>query len=189
MPSTDDLLIKLILYGVLPLWGITGFIDWCCHRATRIEQTSGLKESLMHSVMGIQLGIPIILCLAFQVNVLLLLLCIAAWLSHEFVAHWDVATAAPKRVISIWEMHVHNYMATIPLYLLALIMIINWEVTIRLVTLEWHGQMRLEPLPAPLGSSNYIRNYLIFMAILCVVPYIEENLRCWRVARGHRSSA
>ncbi len=27
-PTTDELLIYLILYGLLPLWGITGFIDW-----------------------------------------------------------------------------------------------------------------------------------------------------------------
>ncbi len=189
MPTTDDLLIQLILYGVLPLWGITGFIDWCCHRATRIETTSGLKESLMHSVMGIQLGIPIVLCLTFQVNVLLLLLCIAAWLSHEFVAHWDVRTATPKRVISIWEMHVHNYMATIPLYLLALILIINWDVATRLFALDWAGQMQLVPLAEPLGSSNYMRNYLTFMGVLCVVPYIEENWRCWRAARVARGTA
>ncbi|HSC14407.1 MAG TPA: diguanylate cyclase, partial [Gammaproteobacteria bacterium] len=45
MPTTDQLLVNLILYGLLPLWGITGFIDWCCHRATRIEHTSGLRES------------------------------------------------------------------------------------------------------------------------------------------------
>ena len=58
MPTTDDLLVKLILYGLLPLWGIAGFFDWACHRATRIERTSGIKESLMHSLMGMQLGIP-----------------------------------------------------------------------------------------------------------------------------------
>src|SRR5262249_18818505 len=63
-PAMDDsktLLINLILYGLLPLWGIAGFIDWCCHRATRVESTSGIKESLMHSLMGIQLGVPILL--------------------------------------------------------------------------------------------------------------------------------
>jgi hypothetical protein len=189
MPSTDDLLIQVILYGVLPLWGLTGFIDWCCHRATRIEHTSGLKESLMHSLMGIQLGIPIVLCLTFEVNVLLLLLCIAAWLAHEFVAHWDVKTAQPKRVISIWEMHVHNYMATIPLYTLVLIMVINWDDTLRLASFDWSGQMHLELLDSPHGSSNYIRNYLAFMAVVCVVPYVEENLRCWRAARTREVGA
>jgi hypothetical protein len=85
--ETNQLLINLILYGLLPLWGITGLIDWYCHRATHIETTSGLKESLIHSLMGIQLGIPIVLCIVFYVNVSVLLICIAAWLMHEVVAH------------------------------------------------------------------------------------------------------
>jgi hypothetical protein len=25
--------------------------------------------------------------------------------------------------------------------------------------------------------------YLTFMGLLCVIPYIEENLRCWRALR------
>ena len=58
MTATNQLLVNLILYGLLPLWGICGFIDWCCHRATRVERTSGLKESLIHSLIGVQLGIP-----------------------------------------------------------------------------------------------------------------------------------
>ncbi len=58
MPTTDQLLINLILYGLLPLWGITGFIDWCCHRATRIESTSGLRESLIHSLMACSWASP-----------------------------------------------------------------------------------------------------------------------------------
>ena len=183
MPTTDQLLVSLILYGLLPLWGVTGFIDWCCHRATGIERTSGLRESLVHSLMGIQLGIPILLCLLFQVNVMILLVCIAAFLAHEVVAHYDVHYSAPLRRISIWEVHVHNYMATIPLYLLMLIMVINWEIVLKLVSFEWAGQFELERVPVPHGSSGYLRGYLIFMALLCVLPYVEENLRCLR-ARG-----
>jgi hypothetical protein len=90
MPTTDQLLVNLILYGLLPLWGITGFVDWCCHRATGIERTSGLRESLVHSLMGIQLGVPIILCLMFNVNVMILLICFVAFVCHEIVAHYDV---------------------------------------------------------------------------------------------------
>lgn len=184
MPAdTNDLLINLILYGILPLWGIAGFIDWCCHRATRIERTSGLKESLIHSVMGIQLGLPIVLCLLFEVNVLILLICIAAWLSHEFIAHWDVSYSAPVRKISIWEVHVHNYMATIPLYLLMLIVVLNWETTLKLVSLDWAGQLSLRRVEIPHGSPGYLAGYLGFMGVLCVIPYLEENLRCLR----HRS--
>ena len=188
MPTTDQLLVYLILYGLLPLWGITGFIDWCCHRATGIERTSGVKESAIHVLMGVQLGIPIVLCLVFYVNVLILLICFLAFLLHEVVAHYDVYYSAPLRRISIWEVHVHNYMATIPLYLLMLIIVLNWEVMLKLVTLDWAGQFELKRLPTPHGGSNYLRGYLAFMAVLCVLPYLEEFVRCLRYARRNRAT-
>jgi hypothetical protein len=190
MTDERHLLINLILYGLLPLWGIAGFIDWCCHRATKVESTSGLKESLIHSVMGVQLGIPILLCLTFEINVLILLLCLAMWLLHEVIAHWDVHYATPLRKISIWEVHVHNYMATVPLYLLMLIVVLNWETAVKLMTLDWAGEFTLTRVSAPYGSSSYLPGYLSFMAVLCVFPYLEENIRCLRYARlAKRGSA
>jgi hypothetical protein len=180
--DTKHLLINLILYGLLPLWGITGFIDWICHRRSQVESTSGLKESLIHSLMGVQLGIPILLCLTFSVNALILLICVATWLAHEFVAHWDVKYSAPRRTITIWEVHVHNYMATVPLYLLMLIVVINWDVAVRL--LHGSGQFSLQRLDKPIGSDSYLPEYLTFMTVLCVFPYLEENYRCLRYARA-----
>lgn len=181
MLTTNQLIINLILYGLLPLWGITGCIDWYCHRATDIENTSGLQESLIHSMMGVQLGIPILLLLVFQVNVSLLLIACAAWLMHEFVAHWDVHYSAPKRHISIWEVHVHNYMSTVPLFLLMLIAVMNWDMVINMVTLDWAGHMKFERIQNPHGSPAYLKWYLAFMAVTCVLPYVEENIRCLRV--------
>lgn len=182
MDTTSELLTKLILYGLLPIWGITGFIDWICHKRTGIERTSGLKESLMHSLMGVQLGVPIVLCLLFRVNALILLLCVLAWLAHEVVAHSDVHFATPRRRISIWEVHVHNYMATIPLYLLMLVIIINWSTVIKLLSGEFAGEFSLQRLEEPHGSPAYLRHYLLFMTMLCVLPYVEENIRCLRFA-------
>jgi hypothetical protein len=187
MPDTAELLINLILYGLLPLWGITGFVDWCCHRATQIERTSGLKESLIHSLMGIQLGIPIVLGLTFRINGLILLICVAAWAFHEFLAHWDVRYSSPLRRISIWETHVHNYMATIPLYTLMLIVVLNWDVVIKLVTFDWAGQFGFAPTPLKSTNPGYLRGYLAFMAVLCIFPYAEENIRCLRTARSARA--
>ncbi len=183
LADTDRLLVNLILYGLLPLWGIAGFIDWCCHRATSIEHTSGLRESLVHSLMGIQLGIPILLCLVFKVNVLVLLICVAAWICHEVAAHWDVAYSSPLRRISIYETHVHNYMATLPLFLLMLIVVLNWDTALKLVRLEWAGGLAFERVEIPHGGSAYLRRYLVFMTLLCVIPYVEENLRCFLAAR------
>jgi hypothetical protein len=143
--------------------------------------------------MGIQLGVPIILCLMFNVNVMILLICLVAFVCHEVVAHYDVHYSAPLRTISIWEVHVHNYMATIPLYLLMLIAVLNWDVVQKLVSFDWAGQFTWQRVTVPHGGTGYMRGYLAFMGVLCVVPYLEENLRCLR-ARAHapqrpRSSA
>ena len=70
--QTADLVLSLILYVLLPLWGLAGFVDWCCHRASKIEETSGLKESFIHAIMGAQVGLPIVLGLVFEVNILIL---------------------------------------------------------------------------------------------------------------------
>ena len=186
MSDTKHLLINLILYCLLPLWGITGFVDWCCHRATHVEQTSGLKESLLHSLMGVQLGIPILLCLLFEINVLILMVCALMYVLHEVVAHWDVRYATPLRTISIWEVHVHNFMATVPLFLLMLIVVINWDVALRTVKLDWSGQFTLNRLATPQGGSGYLSGYLTFMTVLCVFPYLEENIRCLRHSLTNR---
>ncbi|WP_196159902.1 diguanylate cyclase [Reinekea sp. G2M2-21] len=184
--DTGQLLINVLLYLFLPLWGIAGFVDWCCHRATHIESTSGLTESLMHSVMGIQVGIPIILCLTYRVNVLILLLCLLAWALHEFIAHMDVHFASPRRKISIWEMHAHSYLATLPLYMLSIIAVINWPVVIDLVQFNWAGQLTLTRMEYAHGFDGYLPAYLIFMGIVCVFPYMEENLRCLRYRLKHK---
>jgi len=176
--DTAALLINVMLYVFLPLWGIAGFVDWCCHRATKIEVTSGIKESLMHSLMGIQMGIPIILCLLFNVNVLILLICIVTWISHEIVAHCDVRYATPTREISIWEMHAHTYLGSLPLYMLISIFVINWDVFQQLIHFQWAGNLSLVVIEEPHGTSSYLPLYLSFMCVICVLPYIEENLRC-----------
>jgi hypothetical protein len=173
MSDTRHLLVNMILYGLLPLWGIAGFIDWLCHRKTHVESTSGLKESLIHSLMGLQLGIPILLCLVFQVNVLIYLVCALMWIFHELVAHWNVHYASPLRKISIWEVHVHNYMATVPLYLLMLISVINWDVVIKVFTLQWSGEFALNRLAARPGSNAYLPEYL-FMCLFCLLLTAEE---------------
>ena len=180
-PDTSDLVLSLILYVMLPLWGIAGFIDWACHRHTHIERTSGVKESIIHLIMGAQVGAPIIICLIFEVNILLLFLIFLVLITHEMVAHWDVHFTAPRREISIWEVHAHNYLATIPFYLTALILVRKWDVVLKLINFEWAGQFALEFRGEPIGGTPYyLPYYLSFMIAICVIPYIEELWRCYR---------
>ncbi len=176
--QTHDLVLDLILYVILPLWGISGFVDWVCHRVTKIEHTSGLKESVIHAIMGIQIGIPIVVGITFQMNVLVFLICLAALVAHEIVAHHDVAYTMDKRKISIWEVHAHNYLATIPFYLIALIAVRNPATLVKTFTLDWAGQLELIPYAEPVGGAGYLPWYLTFMGVICIIPYTEELVRC-----------
>ena len=86
--SMDEatLVLYVILYVLLPLWGLASMLDWWCHKKTSIESTSGLHEANIHCLMGFQIAIPLVLSLVFEVNVLVLLLCFAALVAHEFIA-------------------------------------------------------------------------------------------------------
>jgi len=179
--TTHDLVLHLILYVILPLWGITGFIDWVCHRATDIENTSGLKEALIHVLMGVQVAIPILVGILFEMNVLVFLICLAALAAHEIVAHHDVKHTMHLREISIWEVHAHNYLSTIPFYLIALIGVRNPDTVIKTFTLDWGGEMALLLRSEPVGGGAYLPWYIGFMAIICFLPYTEEVFRCWGV--------
>jgi hypothetical protein len=186
MNETDEALVTLILYVILPIWGIAGYVDWYCHKRSKIESTSGTFESVMHSVMGLQVGIPIFLCLVYRVNALILIVCLISLILHEFVAHHDVKFASTKRDITIMEVHAHNYLATTPLYLLLMVVAINWKLVVLLVTgqtppyEQFGDQFAIERSNYTLGGDHYLPTYYSFMIVACVLPYIEEMLRCLR---------
>ncbi len=176
----EMLVLNLILFVILPLWGFSGLWDWWCHKKSNIEKTSGLKESLIHALMGIQIAIPMLIGIFFQFSVLTYLIMLACLVSHEVVAHWDVHYSAPKREITIWEMHAHNYLATIPLYLIALISVLGWETVKDTFTLQWSGSMYFRLRDVPIGGDKYYVIYGVFIALVCGFPYVAEILRCLR---------
>ncbi|MFN8015421.1 MAG: diguanylate cyclase [Acidimicrobiia bacterium] len=185
---TEILILNMILFVILPLWGFSGLGDWICHKRTHIESTSGLKESLIHALMGAQIGIPIILGIFFELSVLTYLIMFLFLVLHEFVAHWDVRYSSPKRKITIWEMHAHNYLATIPLYLFLLVSVLGWEVVKKTVLLQWSGSLNFKFRDTPIGGAHYYIVYGVFISIVCVFPYIAELLRCWRYERKIKSN-
>lgn len=71
MPSSDPQMF-LLLWFVLPVWLIAGFADWLCHRATHIETTAGIKETWIHLLMFLQMGIPMLSALFLEVNALII---------------------------------------------------------------------------------------------------------------------
>jgi len=187
-PTLDasTIVLNILLYVLLPLWVVAGGVDWFCHRATNIESSAGLREALVHAVMGVQVGIPILLGLMFEVNVLVLIMCILAFVAHELVAHYDVKYAQDLREISIWETHAHSYLATLPFFIILLIIVRRWETFIDFITLNWAGSMHLQWREESLGvNGNFAVGYIVFMLVFGVMPYLSEIYRCWKWERDN----
>ena len=177
--SLDVLLRAFLLYGILPAWVFFGFIDYLCHRVSKIEETTGLRETLLHSLMGLQIGVPIFLGLFFEINVLLLMVMLAVLIMHEYVAHLDVKTAYGSRNLLIWELHAHSFLEVIPFVIFGLIVLLKWTAFVDLVTLNWGGGFSITLKKAPI-NGGFIASYFIFMILLGFIPYTDELLRCLR---------
>jgi hypothetical protein len=186
--TVEALTLGLILYVILPLWVISGSLDYWCHRLSKIEDNSGLRESLLHATMGFLIGIPLWMAIFFEINVLVLLLCFVFFVSHELVAHYDVVWAQSKRRITVGEQHVHAYLLTIPFYLMTLIICRNWGAFMHTITFEWTGNLHLSMRQEPVGTMRFVWWYATLMLVTAILPYTEEVFRCWR-ARQRRASA
>jgi hypothetical protein len=184
----DTLLLYFIMYGCLPAWLIFGLADYVCHRMAKIERTTGIRESILHIVMGGQIAIPVFLGLYFEINVLLLLIAFGVLIFHECVAHIDVKYALHNRPISIWETHVHSFLEVLPFVVVGLIVCRKWSAFVDLVTLNWAGHMALVPKTLPL-DAHYIGGYFALMMVADVAPYMEELWRCWRFKQNAVSTA
>jgi hypothetical protein len=59
---------NLLLYFVVPLWTAAGAADWLCHRRGRIEETSGIAESLLHLLMLAEVGVPVVAAILCEIR-------------------------------------------------------------------------------------------------------------------------
>jgi hypothetical protein len=176
----DGLLASLLLWFVLPLWLLAGFGDYLCHRHTRIEATSGPRESVLHLVQFLQIFIPVLIGLLFRINLLVLTCLAAAWLLHTATALWDTAYAYRLRHVSPLEQHVHSYLELLPLFALAIVTVMHWDaVSARDFTLA----LRDPPL-----AARYTVGVASVMA-LTLIPILEEWWRGVRRAPAAESAA
>lgn len=178
-PSLEFLLRGLLLYLVLPAWVLFGFLDYLCHRKARIEHTTGLRECILHIVMGLQISLPILLALVLEINVLVLLVSLGILIFHEVVAHMDVKTAYGNRTISAWEMHAHSFLEVIPFISFGLVAVLKWPVFVKMITFDWAGEFYIAPKVNPI-SGTFIVGYMVFTLFVGMIPYVEEFLRCYK---------
>ncbi|KUM78301.1 hypothetical protein [Streptomyces curacoi] len=183
--DVGDATVRYLLYGLLPSWFVPGLADWWMHRRTRIEETAGTKESLIHSLMMAEVGLPIALTLRYEVNPLLLSAQLGATAAHEATALWDVRTAVDSdREVKPVEQHIHSFLESLPFAALASLMCLHAD-QVKSLLRGGRGDpdaWRLVPRRRPL-SRGYLAGIGVAIGACVLLPYGEELLRCVRARR------
>ncbi|WFP75430.1 diguanylate cyclase [Mesorhizobium sp. WSM4906] len=180
----SDPVVVILMYFVLPVWLIAGFADWLCHRATHIESTTGAKESLIHLLMFVEVGIPLLAAMFLEVNALIIAVMMIVFLVHEATAIWDVRYATTACTVSPVEQHVHSFLEMIPLMGLVSVVSLHWGQFLALFGfgperarfgLAWKEQQ----LPVA-----YIATVMTVILLFELLPYVEEFFRGLRANSG-----
>ena len=171
----------ILLYLVMPLWLAAGIADWFCHRAASIERTTGPKESLIHLLMFVEVGVPLLACLFLEINAAVIALALVAFFIHEVTALWDVGYSVTGREVTPIEQQVHSFLEMIPLMGIVTICGMHWEQFGALfgqgpqaASFSLHWKSATLPMP-------YIATILSAIFFLELLPYLEELMRGLRV--------
>jgi hypothetical protein len=167
----ESLLVSLLAWGVFPLWLAAGGADWLCHRRSRIEETSGTRESWMHVVAFGQIALPTLAALFLELNALMLVVAGLAVLAHMATSLLDTAYSQPRRHISPLEQQVHSYLEMLPLFAFAIALVLHagaWRDPV------WRFVLRDSPLPATAIAAT-------LLGFLAAFGMIAEEL--WRCSR------
>jgi hypothetical protein len=167
----------ILLYFVLPLWLLAGFADYLCHRASRIESTSGYRESLLHLLMLIEIGVPLLAAIFFEINALIIATMIAGFVVHQLTALWDTTYASHMRHITPVEQQVHSFLELMPLMAMLIVIILNWPQFLSLWGLgseagRYELALKRDPLP-----WTYVAGFLSAVLLFEILPYLEEFVR------------
>ena len=174
----------LLMFVVMPVWIAAGLTDYFCHRHSRIEDTSGPMESVLHLVQLGLVGLPVILALFLEVNAGLLAVCIFCILLHHGVAYLDVDYATHTRNVTPFEQMVHSFLEITPIAAFLLLGTLNWP---QLTALFGVG-----PEPARFALSlkshalppAYVGGLLGATILFNLVPYLEELVRTLRAKKA-----
>lgn len=180
------LLRQYLLFFILPLWMLAGLTDYFLHKRSRIEDTAGIKESVLHALQLGEAGLPVLLALLLEINALIILFMLIGLVLHEVTALLDVSYASSRRYVSPLEQHVHSFMEVLPPMALSFVTVMYWN---QFAALFGFGpetpRFGLRPKSHPI-SSVYLAILLLCIACFIVLPYTEELWRCFRAASRER---
>lgn len=176
-----------LLYFILPLWVGAGLFDYFLHKRTRIESTSGTKESILHILQLAEAGLPVIVALLFEINALVIAAMLIALIIHEATALWDVTYAHTRRYISPWEQHVHSFLEVLPIMAVSFVTVLYWNQFLSLFGLGTEvPRFVIEPKTNAVPFT-YLVVLFSSLALFIAVPYGEELWRCISTARRYRT--
>jgi len=183
--STDALLQHFLMYIVVPVWLLAGLADYFYHRASHIEHTSGVTESLLHLLQFALVGVPLLAALFLEINAAILLIMLAGLVLHQAAAVWDVRYANATRRVAPAEQHVHGVLEMAPAIATAAVAILNWPDFLSMFGIG-EASFSLELKHAPLPDW-YLGAVMLGVLVCGVLPYGEELLRTMREARLTRA--
>lgn len=173
---------NILVWVVLPLWAVAGFLDYLCHRRSHIERATGTRESLIHWLMLAEVTLPLGLAVFFRINALVLAVLIVCLVLHEITGYIDLKIAMATRQVTVFEHQVHSALEILPLTALLLIMTLHWPQTLALFGFGLgHAQFYLGPKQTP-RWGEVIPPSLAFL-VLVLLPYGEE---WWRGRKAER---
>ena len=182
-----DLLAGALLYFLFPLWLLAGVADYICHRRTAIERTSGIGESALHVLQAIEIGIPLVAGLFFEINALVLAIMWTSVLAHTLTALWDGSYTSRRRRISPIEQHIHSHLEYVPIVAVLLVSLLYWDPLRALFGFAAGPRaFTLEPKHQPI-DSRYLLAILAPIVVFQGGLLLEEFVRTWR--HGRRSLA
>jgi hypothetical protein len=183
--DVESVTIRYLMYVLLPAWLVPGLADYLMHRRTRIERTSGLRESAIHALMMAEISVPVLLTLLCEVNPLLLVISAATAGLHEATAIWDVRSAVGGgREVRPAEQHIHSFLESLPFMAISALLCLHWD-QVAGVRQGWAGasawRLRLRRRRL---AGGYLASVLGAVAAVIAGPYAEELWRCATTRKG-----
>jgi hypothetical protein len=178
---------SLLMYVVGPLWLAAGLADYFCHRAARIEHSSGAGESLLHMAGVAQMATAALAVLFLEINALVLTVLLVCLVLHEATVYWDIRYASATRSIGAIEQHVHSFLEVLPFTGLLLIAALHGDQFLALVG-QGAADFSLTPKRVPLPPA-YLAAFLTGAVLFSVLPFAEEMARCLAAAKARRNAS
>lgn len=178
---------QLLFAGLLPLWLLAGWGDWLCHRVQRIEESSGLPETLMHGAMLLSMAVAVSAALLLEVDAAVLVLVAGCCVVHELVVWCDLGYADRWRRIPPVEQWVHAIQIAAPWVGLAGLAMAHADQALALAgrgAADWAWRARAQPVP-----PQWLAAAVLAALLLVVLPFADECRRSWRAAAQRRRAA